>query len=75
MTPSESSNTFDGQAAFQISASGTVVEVTRGAHPFPLSIDEAPDHFTLGDFNQPVTPPDVSGAVTWSQLTGESPPP
>ena len=75
VTPSTSPSTYDGQAVFQISAAGTVIEVTRGAHPLPLSIDSPPDLFTLGAFDQPVTPPDVSGAVTWSQLTGGSPPP
>jgi RNA polymerase sigma factor (sigma-70 family) len=75
VTLSASPTTYDGQAAFQLSADGTVVEVTRGAHPLPLSIDEPPDHYTFSVFNQPVTPPDVSGAVTWSQLTGGSPPP
>ncbi len=75
VTPSESPTTADGQAVIRLSAAGTQVEVTRGAHPYPLSISDGPEHFTLGAFNQPVTPPDVSGAVTWSQLTGGSPPP
>ena len=75
VTPSESPTTADGQAVIRLSAAGTQVEVTRGAHPYPLSISDGTEHFTLGAFNQPVTPPDVSGAVTWSQLTGGSPPP
>ena len=75
VTPSEAPTTADGQAVIRLSAEGMVVEVTRGAHPYPLSIGEGTEHVTLGAFNQSVTPPDVSGAVTWSQLTGGSPPP
>lgn len=75
VTPAAASTTVDGQPAFRLSADGTVLEVTRGAHPYPLSIGVGIDTFDLSAFNQPVSPPDLSGAVTWSQLTGGSPPP
>ena len=75
VTPSATPTTIDGQAGFQLSADGTVMLVTRGGHPSELNINGASDHYTLGALNHPVTPPDVSGAVTWSELTGGSSPP
>lgn len=75
VTPSGFPTTVGGQAATQLRAGDLTIDVTTGGSAYPLQIDDAPDSYTLGAFNRPVTPPDVSGAITWSQLTGGSPPP
>jgi hypothetical protein len=75
-TPSSSVITNNGQKLTQLSDDGETVDVLAGTTPYLVSVDESQvATCTLGGFNQPVTPPDVSGALTWLQLTGESPGP
>jgi hypothetical protein len=75
-TPSSSVITVNGQKVTRLSDEGDTVDVLAGTTPYPVSVDESQvATCTLGAFNQPVTPPDVSGALTWLQLTGGSPGP
>jgi RNA polymerase sigma-70 factor (ECF subfamily) len=75
-TPSNSVITVNGQKLTQLSDDGETVDVLAGTTPYLVSVNESPvATCALGDFNQPVTPPDVSGALTWLQLTGGSPGP
>jgi RNA polymerase sigma factor (sigma-70 family) len=75
-TPSISIITVNGQKLTQLSDDGETVDVLAGTTPYLVSVDESQvATCTVGAFNQPVTPPDVSGALTWLQLTGGSPGP
>ena len=75
-TPSSSLITVNGQKLTQLSDDGETVDVLAGATPYLVSVKESQvATCTLGAFNQPVTPPDVSGALTWLQLTRGSPGP
>ncbi len=75
-TPSSSVTTVNGQKVTRLSADGDTVDVLAGTTPYLVSVDESQvATCTLGAFNQPVTPPIVSGALTWLQLTGGSPGP
>ena len=75
-TPSSSSVTVNGQKLSQLSDDGETVDILAGPSPYLVSVNESQvATCSLGAFNQPVTPPDVSGARTWLQLTGGSPGP
>jgi RNA polymerase sigma factor (sigma-70 family) len=75
-TPSSSVMTVNGQKVTQLSDDGETVDVLAGTTPYLVSVNESQvATSTLGAFNQPVTPPNVSGALTWLQLTGGSPGP
>jgi hypothetical protein len=75
-TPSSSVVTVNGQKLTQLGDDGETVDVLAGTTPYLVSVNESQvATCTLGAFNQPVTPPDVSGALTWLQLTGGSPGP
>jgi len=75
-TPSSPVITVNGQKLTQLSDGGETVDVLAGTTPYLVSVNESQvATCTLGAFNQPVTPPDVGGALTWLQLTGGSPGP
>jgi hypothetical protein len=75
-TPSSTVITVNGRKLTQLSDDGENVDVLAGTTPYLVSVNESQvATCTLGAFNQPVTPPDVSGALSWLQLTGGSPGP
>ena len=71
--------TWDGQPVYHLSApdvsGGTAsVDVTTGPTPYVVEATAYSDTFQIANLNEKVTWPNVSGAITWQQLTGSSSP-
>jgi RNA polymerase sigma factor (sigma-70 family) len=73
-TISRTRTTFDGQPAYQLNADGETVDVTTGATPYLLRSASGSESIEFGHLNEKVTWPDVSGALTYQQLTGSHSP-
>ena len=71
---SRTSTTVDGQLAYQLSADRETVDVTTGTIPYLLRAVTSSESIEFGHLNAKVTWPDVSGAITYQQLTGSPSP-
>ena len=73
-TISRTRTTWDGQPVYQLSVGGASVDVTTGATPYLLQSTWDSATIEIGHLNEKVTWPDVSGAITYQQLTGSPSP-
>jgi RNA polymerase sigma factor (sigma-70 family) len=73
-TVSRTRTTLDGQPVYQLSADGETLDVTIGATPYLLRAASGSESIEFGHLNEKVTWPDVSGALTYQQLTGSPSP-
>ena len=76
---SRTRTTWDGQPVYQLSvddpgAGNPSVDVTTGPTPYLVEVTTSSETIQIGHLNEKVTWPDVSGAITWAQLTGSPPP-
>jgi hypothetical protein len=73
-TISRTRTTLDGQPAYQLSADGETLDVTTGATPYLLRAATSSESIEFEHLDDKVTWPDVSGAITYQQLTGSPSP-
>lgn len=66
--------TLDGQPVYQLSSDGEIADVTTGATPYLLRAVNSSESIEFGHLDEKVTWPDVSGAITYQQLTGSPSP-
>jgi RNA polymerase sigma factor (sigma-70 family) len=76
---SRTRTTWDGQPVYQLSvddpgAGNPKVDVTTGPTPYLVEATSSSEIIQIGHLNEKVTWPDVSGAITWAQLTGSPSP-
>jgi RNA polymerase sigma factor (sigma-70 family) len=73
-TISRTRTTLEGQPVYQLSADGETVDVTTGTTPYLLRSASSSESIEFGHLDDKVTWPDVSGALTYQQLTGSPSP-
>ncbi len=73
-TFSRTRTTLDGQPVYQLSADGETWDVTTGAIPYLLRAATSYESIEFGHLDDKVPWPDLSGAITYQQLTGSPSP-
>jgi RNA polymerase sigma-70 factor (ECF subfamily) len=76
---SRTRTTLDGQPVYRLSVDdpgvgNPSVDVTTGPTPYLIEATSYSETIQIAHLNEKVTWPDVSGAITWAQLTGSPPP-